>query len=271
MKANKIRKAVRKTYAAVAKQGSSCCGPAEPCECGTGELQTSSQAMGYSAKELKSAPKGANMGLGCGNPVAIASLKAGDTVVDLGSGGGFDCFLAAQRVGKKGRVIGVDMTPEMIEKARENAMKIKYNNVEFRLGEIEHLPVADQSADVVISNCVINLAPDKRAVLKEVYRVLKRGGRIAVSDLALVKKLPPKLRNSIDAYTSCIGGAILLDEYKRAVKAAGFKNIKIAVNDRAVKEAAADYKGFTTADRKKLTMVRFLAEHVVSAYIQAVK
>ncbi len=271
MKANKIRKAVRKTYAAVARQGSSCCGPAESCECGTSDLQTSGQAMGYSAKELKSVPNGANMGLGCGNPVAIASLKTGNTVVDLGSGGGFDCFLAAQKVGKKGRIIGVDMTPEMIEKARENARKVKYANVEFRLGEIEHLPVADKSADVVISNCVVNLAPDKRAVLEEVYRVLKTGGRIAISDLALIKKLPPKLRNSIDAYTSCIGGAILLDEYKRAVKAVGFKDIKIAVNDKAVKAAATNYMGTTQADRKKLTMVRFLARHVVSVYIQAIK
>jgi len=271
MKANKIRKAVRKTYAAVARHGSSCCVPAEPCECDSGNLQTSSRAMGYSVKELRSVPDGANMGLGCGNPVAIASLKAGDTVVDLGSGGGFDCFLAAKKVGKKGRVIGVDMTPEMIEKARGNAEKVKYTNVEFRLGEIEHLPVADNSADIVISNCVINLAPDKEAVLKETYRVLKRGGRIAISDLALVKKLPPKLKNSIDAYTGCIGGAIMLDDYKRAVKAAGFKDIKCTVNDRDLKAAVADQKGSYAADREKIEMAESIAECVVSVYIQAVK
>ncbi len=271
MKDDRIRKAVRKAYAKVAQRGSSCCEPAEASECGVDSLQTSSQAMGYSDKDLKSVPKGADLGLGCGNPVAIATLRAGETVVDLGSGGGFDCFLAAKRVGKQGRVIGVDMTPEMIEKARENAHKGKYGNVEFRLGEIEHLPVADQSVDVVISNCVINLAPDKKAVLKDAFRVLKRGGRLAISDLALIKELPVKLRKSIDAYTGCIGGAIMLDEYKRAVRAAGFKHIKFTVKDRQAETTVQEQNECSGSAGKKPELARLLAKSVVAVYIQAVK
>jgi ubiquinone/menaquinone biosynthesis C-methylase UbiE len=169
------------------------------------------------------------LALSCGNPTALAGLKEGEVVLDLGSGAGFDCFLAATRVGPKGKVIGVDMTPEMVEKARENAKKNKIENVEFRLGEIENLPMADNSVDVVISNCVINLSAEKPKVFREVYRVLKRGGRIAISDIALLKQLPKKIQDSIEAYVGCVGGAILVDEYKRIVEASGLKEVKITI------------------------------------------
>ena len=167
------------------------------------------------------------MGLGCGNPVALASLKKGETVLDLGSGAGFDCFLVADRVGKKGKVIGVDMTPEMLERARENARKGNYENVEFRLGEIENLPVADSSVDAVISNCVINLSPDKKRVFQEAFRALKPGGRLMVSDIVLLKELPEAIKNSIQAYVGCLAGATMKDEYLKTIKAAGFQKVKI--------------------------------------------
>jgi ubiquinone/menaquinone biosynthesis C-methylase UbiE len=183
--------------------------------------------VGYSDEDLGSVPEGANLGLGCGNPVALASLKKGETVLDLGSGAGFDCFLVADRVGKKGKVIGVDMTPEMLEKARDNARKGNYKNVEFRLGEIENLPVADNSVDVIISNCVINLSPDKQRVFQEAFRTLKPGGRLMVSDMVLLKELPDSIRNSVTAYVGCISGAVLKDEYIKTIKAAGFRKVKI--------------------------------------------
>jgi len=176
---------------------------------------------------MSAVPEGANLGLGCGNPVAIASLKEGETVLDLGSGGGFDCFLAANAVGPKGKVIGVDMTPEMIALARENAEKGGYENVEFRLGEIENLPVADSSVDIIISNCVINLSPEKKKVFAEAFRALKPGGRIMVSDIVLLKELPDEIRNSVEAYISCIAGATLKDEYIGHIKAAGLEDIEI--------------------------------------------
>jgi len=227
MKEEKIKKVVREGYARIAKQDSSCCGPVNSC-CGSTDLaQDISQKIGYTEEEFKAVPEGANLGLGCGNPVALASLKEGETVLDLGSGAGFDCFLAADKVGENGRVIGVDMTPEMIEKARENAGKGNYGNVEFRLGEIENLPAADNSVDVVISNCVINLAPDKGRVFKEAYRVLKPGGRLMISDIVLLKELPDFIKNSIEAYVGCISGAIMRDEYIEAIKAAGFQEVRI--------------------------------------------
>ncbi len=227
MKKEEIKKSVRQGYAKVATQGSSCCGPSSPC-CGPSDRSVDiSKKIGYTDEELGSIPDGANLGLGCGNPVALASLKEGDIVVDLGSGPGLDCFLAADKVGKKGKVIGIDMTPEMLEKARENAGKGSYSNVEFRLGEIEHLPVADNSADVVISNCVINLSPDKQKVFGETFRVLKPGGRIMVSDIVLTRPLPEKIRESIDAYIDCISGAITKEEYLHTVKAAGFSEVSI--------------------------------------------
>ena len=227
MDKEEIRKVVREGYAKIAKQDSSCCAPVKSC-CGSTDLaQDISRNIGYTEEELKAVPEGANLGLGCGNPVALASLKEGETVLDLGSGAGFDCFLAATRVGDKGRVIGVDMTPEMLEKARENARKVNSANVEFRLGEIENLPVADRSVDVVISNCVINLSPEKRRVFNETFRVLKSGGRLMVSDIVLLKELPDVLKNSIEAYVGCLSGALLKDEYIRTIKAAGFKDVRI--------------------------------------------
>lgn len=187
-----------------------------------------SQAIGYSARELETIPAGANLGLGCGNPVALASLKEGETVLDLGAGAGMDAFLAASKVGKKGKVIGVDMTPDMIERSRAIARREKYTNVEFRLGEIENLPVADGAVDAIISNCVINLSPDKPRVFQEAFRVLKPGGRLMVSDLVLLKELPEPVKKSASAYVSCIAGAALKDEYLNAIKQAGFADVKVA-------------------------------------------
>ncbi len=202
--------------------------------CGSGSVSTAreiSKNIGYSDADIDAVPEGANLGLGCGNPVALASLKQGETVLDLGSGAGFDSFLAAERVGTKGKVIGVDMTPDMLDKARENARKGKYKNVEFRLGEIENLPVADNAVDVIISNCVINLAPDKKCVFSEAYRVLKPGGRLMVSDIVLTKELPPALKNSIEAYVGCVAGASKKDDYLATIKSAGFTNIKVNQED----------------------------------------
>ena len=227
MEDGKIKKVVREGYAKIAKQSSSCCAPVNSC-CGSTDLaQDISKSIGYTKEELKAVPEGANLGLGCGNPVALASLGEGETVLDLGSGAGFDCFLAAGKVGENGRVIGVDMTPEMLEKARENARKGNYGNVEFRLGEIENLPAADNSVDVVISNCVINLAPDKRRVFTEAFRVLKPGGRLMISDMVLLKELPDFIKKSIEAYIGCLSGAIMRDEYIGAIKAAGFQGVSI--------------------------------------------
>ncbi|HEY87671.1 MAG TPA: arsenite methyltransferase [Dehalococcoidia bacterium] len=226
-KEEEIKKVVREGYAKIAKQDSPCCTPVSSC-CGSTDLaQDISKQIGYTDEELGVVPEGANLGLGCGNPVALASLREDETVLDLGSGGGFDCFLAADRVGKKGRVIGVDMTPEMIEKARGNAKKGNYGNVEFRLGEIENLPVADNAADVLISNCVINLVPDKRRAFKEAFRVLKPGGRLMISDIVLLKELPAFIKNSIEAYIGCISGAIMRDEYISTIEAAGFHEVSI--------------------------------------------
>ena len=231
MKADETRKVVREGYARIARQSSSCCPSSNSC-CGSTNLaEEISKTIGYSEEEMANVPDGANLGLGCGNPVALASLKVGEIVLDLGSGAGFDCFLAANKVGDKGRVIGVDMTPEMIEKARENAKKGGYNNVEFRLGEIEHLPVADNSVDVIISNCVINLSPDKTQVFKDGYRVLKPGGRMMISDIVLLKELPDSIRNSVEAYIGCVSGAMLREEYIDVIKAAGFKSVEVIEGD----------------------------------------
>lgn len=234
-----IKKIVRESYGKVAKQDSSCCG-------GCGPTPKVSKKIGYTDKELTAVPQGANLGLGCGNPTALASLKEGETVLDLGSGAGFDCFLAANKVGKNGRVIGVDMTSEMIEKAKKNAQKGNYQNVEFRFGEIEHLPVDDNSIDVVISNCVINLSPDKKKVFKETFRVLKPGGRLMISDIVLLEKLPDSIRNSVEAHVGCIAGAVEKKDYLAFIEEAGFDDVKIVaqntipigsmINDPAVKK-----------------------------------
>lgn len=227
MKEEDVKKNVRQSYGQIAKTGGSCCGPSASCCGGAASAETISIGLGYSPDDVQSVPEGANLGLGCGNPVALASLKEGETVIDLGSGAGFDCFLAARAVGKSGRVIGVDMTPEMLDKARSNARKGGYGNVDFRLGEIENLPVADNTADIIISNCVINLAPDKERVFQEAFRVLKPGGRLMVSDLVLLRDLPADLKESIEAYVGCIAGASLKEDYLGAVKSAGFADIRI--------------------------------------------
>jgi arsenite methyltransferase len=223
-----VREAVRDRYAEVAKAGSSCCGAGASC-CGTTSMDPAeiSARLGYSEEELASAPEGANLGLGCGNPQAIADLQPGEVVVDLGSGAGFDCFLAARRVGPTGHVIGVDMTPEMLASARENARKAGMDNVEFRLGEIEHLPVADASADVIISNCVINLSPDKPAVFRDAFRVLKPGGRLAVSDVVATAELPQSWQDDMRLLSACISGAVDIDTLSQMLADAGFVEIDI--------------------------------------------
>ncbi|MFH0732993.1 MAG: arsenite methyltransferase [Candidatus Omnitrophota bacterium] len=221
-----IKEVVRKEYTKIAKTGSPCCGSSSCCS-GTSSAHSNSKAVGYSDAEIGAVPEGANLGLGCGNPVAMASLKEGDIVLDLGSGAGFDAFLAAQRVGKTGRVIGVDITQEMLEKARANAKRGGYDNVEFRLGEIEKLPVEDNSVDMIISNCVINLSPDKEAVFKEAFRVLKAGGKLMISDLVLVKELPDAIKESVEAYVGCLAGAIRKEEYLKLIALAGFQEVKV--------------------------------------------
>lgn len=221
-----IKEIVKKEYGEIAKTSAQCgCGS---CGCGSNmTVQKQSGEMGYSVDEMTTVPDGSNLGLGCGNPLAIASLKEGEVVLDLGSGAGFDAFLAAKKVGESGKVYGVDMTEEMLEKARENAKKGAYTNVEFKRGDIENLPLEDAVVDVVISNCVINLAPDKAKVFKETYRVLKNGGRLMVSDVVLVKELPENLKNDKDLLIGCVSGAILKEDYLSILKEAGFSEITI--------------------------------------------
>lgn len=227
MESKQIKKKVREGYAKIAKQETSCCGSVEVC-CGSATTpEEISKTIGYTDEQLHSVPEGANLGLGCGNPTAIALLRKGEVVLDLGSGAGFDCFLAANKVGPSGKVIGVDMTPEMLQKAKENAEKSRYTNVEFRKGEIENLPIEDDSVDVVISNCVINLSPDKKKVFQEAFRVLKPGGRLAVSDIVLLKELPKTIQNSIEAYVGCISGAIFKDTYLQLIREAGFTQVTV--------------------------------------------
>lgn len=231
-----IKEEIRDKYGTIARTGGSCCGT--PSSCGCSPAAVASKKVGYSDDEISAAPAGANMGLGCGNPVAIASLLNGETVLDLGSGGGFDAFLAAKKIGPTGRVIGVDMTPDMIGRARANAKAGGYTNVEFRLGEIEALPVEDNSVDVIISNCVINLAPDKGRVFAEALRVLKPGGRFMVSDTVMTRPLPAAIQKSVAAYMGCVSGALMKEEYVSMLRAAGFAKAEI-VKDSAIDFASA--------------------------------
>jgi ubiquinone/menaquinone biosynthesis C-methylase UbiE len=227
MRPDEIKNVVRKEYAKFAMAGSSCCPGAHSC-CGSAPaVDEIGRRIGYSDEDLKNAPEGANLGLGCGNPVALASLKEGEIVLDLGSGAGFDCFLAAGQVGNTGKVIGVDMTPDMLSKARDNAVKGGFQNVEFRLGEIEHLPVPDSHVDAIISNCVINLSPEKEQVFREAFRVLKDGGRLMVSDIVLLRELPGAVRESIAAYVGCVAGAVLKDQYLEGMRSAGFEKVEV--------------------------------------------
>ena len=288
MEKEKIRQTVRDAYGKIARandaeleknQDSACCSPGltigeSPADvaqeaasmascCGPDDVSVERMLnyMGYSKEEIESAPEGANMGLGCGNPVALATLKPGETVVDLGSGGGFDCFLSAREVGDTGHVIGVDMTPDMISKARANAEKVGTANVEFRLGEIEHLPIADNSADIIMSNCVINLSPDKLSVYKDAYRVLKPGGRLAISDIVATAKLPQKIQEDLALVAACVGGAATIDDTKEMLSDAGFGDIRIEPNDKS-RELIREWDPNTSENA---------GDYIVSAYIEGVK
>lgn len=262
--ADEIRQNVRQSYSEVAEASNSgdCCGEQSSC-CGVSSdaaINTLvSTRLGYSTSDLDAVPAGADMGLGCGNPRAIASIQPGESVLDLGSGGGFDCFLAAAETGDDGRVIGVDMTPTMISKARDNADKGNYSQVEFRLGEIEYLPVANETIDVIISNCVINLSPDKNRVFKEAYRVLKSGGRLAISDVVASAELPQEVRDDLQLYSGCMAGASHIDELERILADSGFTDIRIAPKD----ESRDFIKDWAPG--------RGVEEFVVSATIEAVK
>jgi arsenite methyltransferase len=224
MQDEEIKNVVRARYAGVARQSGSCCSSA--C-CGSAKPKAISKKIGYSEEEMQAVPSGSNLGLGCGNPIALAEIRAGDTVLDLGSGAGFDCFLAAAKVGPTGRVIGVDMTEEMVARARDNAAKGGYRNVEFRLGEIEKLPVEDGSVDVIISNCVINLVPNKEKAFQEAFRTLRPGGRLMVSDIVLLNELPNFVKESIEAYVGCVAGAAMKEAYLNAMRSAGFKDVTV--------------------------------------------
>ncbi len=255
-----IRQAVRETYANIAKGITPDCGCGTSGCCDSGaETTTHSEKIGYNRDQAQAAPDAAEMGLGCGNPQAIASLRPGETVLDLGSGGGFDCLLAARAVGGEGRVIGVDMTHEMIDRARLNARKVDANNVEFRLGEIEHLPVADATVDVVISNCVINLSADKAAVYRDAYRVLKSGGRLAIADMVAKVSLPESVRTDSALVAGCVGGAASVGEIETQLCEAGFQEVEIQVQFES---------SFAPQD---VTADGFIAANVASATITAVK
>ena len=254
LSADELRAVVSERYGRIAgRYEGSCCGSA------THKAGASSMRMGYSEEDVTSVPDGANMGLGCGNPQAIAKLQPGETVVDLGSGGGFDCFLAAKAVGETGQVIGVDMTPAMIRKARANAEKIDATNVSFRLGEIEYPPVADNTADVIISNCVINLSPDQPQVYREAFRILKPGGRLAIADMVASQPLPDEIRNDVAKHTGCIAGAPVLDDLEATLREAGFVDVRIVPRDESrefIRDWAPDMK---------------VEDYVISASIEAVK
>jgi len=262
--ADQIRQNVRKSYNEVAEASNSgdCCGEQSSC-CGVSSdaaINTLvSTRLGYSTVDLDSVPDGADMGLGCGNPRAIASIKPGETVLDLGSGGGFDCFLAAAETGESGQVIGVDMTPTMVSKARNNAVKGNYSHVEFRLGEIEYLPVANDTVDVIISNCVINLSPDKNRVFSEAFRVLKNGGRLAISDVVASVELPQEIRDDLQLYSGCMAGASHISKLEQILADSGFTDIRIAPKDES-KEFIKDW-----------APGRGVEEFVVSATIEAAK
>jgi arsenite methyltransferase len=257
-----IRRSVRNRYGEIAKKETSECGcSALSSCCGTSlaPIEKMSRAFGYTKEQIDSAPQGANMGLGCGNPQAIASLKPGETVLDLGSGGGFDCFLAAESVGESGRVIGVDMTADMVSKARRNAEKLGAKNVEFRLGEIEHLPVADASVDVIISNCVINLSPEKMDVFREAWRVLKPGGRLAILDVVALQTLPAEIKNDISLISGCVGGTEKIEAIEETLREAGFQDINIHPKDESRENIREWFPG------------RHLEDYVASATIEAKK
>ncbi|HEX72822.1 MAG TPA: arsenite methyltransferase [Candidatus Hydrogenedentes bacterium] len=272
--AENMRNVVREGYARIAETGESCCGPKTSC-CDASAQHALSEQVGYDASDLSALPEGADMGLSCGNPTAIAALQEGETILDLGSGGGLDVFIAGRKVGPAGRVIGVDMTPEMIAKARRNIATYRehtgWDNVEFRLGEIEHLPVADNSVDAVISNCVINLSPDKPQVWREIARVLRPGGRVAVSDLALKQPLPPEIAGMVEALVGCIAGAVLIEETKRMVKEAGLEIVGVQANDHHIDAMLDVNDPFYREVMKALPTVMHASDFVTSLDINAMK
>jgi SAM-dependent methyltransferase len=262
---NEIRDAVRERYGKIATSNTmveaGCCTPKSNSQCCGSQVDFDliSLRLGYSSEDIKEVPDSSNLGLGCGNPQAIANLKDGETVVDLGSGAGFDAFLAARKVGQKGKVIGVDMTSAMISKARKNAESVALNNIEFRLGEIEHLPVADGTADVIISNCVINLSPEKQQVFNEAFRILKPGGRLAISDVVSLKELPDKIKEDMDHFSACVSGASSIHSLKKIIENAGFEHIKIEPKPES-KDVICDWD---SGD--------IFADYIISATIEAVK
>ena len=252
MEEKAVKEHVKKRYGEIAKSEAPCC---SSCGCDPSRANVALR-IGYSAEDLRNIPEASSMGLGCGNPVALASLKEGEVVLDLGSGGGIDVFLAAKKVGSKGKAIGVDMTEEMIQKARTTASKYGYENVEFRLGEIEDLPLEDDSVDVVISNCVINLSPDKQKVFQEAHRVLKPGGRIMISDLVTEGELPEEIRKSFDAWAGCIAGTLEKSEYLETIRRAGFKNVKIVSESTHNIDVSQELKGKIRVFKSKPTKVK---------------
>lgn len=289
-----IKTAVRERYAGHAEAKTSCCGSGAGatarakaaadsatrggCGCGAStdvlDRPFSSQDIGYAADDLDAIPDGADLGLGCGNPLAMLDLREGETVLDLGSGGGIDCFIAARKVGPTGHVIGVDMTPEMIDRARRNAAAGPYPNVEFRLGEVEHLPVADGTVDAIISNCVINLVPDKRQVFADAFRVLAPGGRLSVSDIVLLGEVPVEIRDSVEAYVACLSGAVMRDEYLQMLRDAGFADVEVTsetrftLDDVVSADLVEEYARYTNGDRDALEDA---ASKFASVRVRAVK
>lgn len=273
MKEKEIKRAVKEGYARIAKQATSnysskSCGedieiPEEICK-----------RMGYSEEEISAAPPESNLGLGCGNPVALASLNIGETVLDMGAGAGFDCFLASSQVGPTGKVIGVDITSEMVDKARANARKGGYANIDFRQGDLENMPVADNYVDVVISNCVINLIPNKRMAFREAFRVLKPGGRLAVSDVVLLKELPEFVKSSTEAYIGCLAGAIMKDDYLDIIKSIGFRDVRVVAESRfPVESLISERSGCSTPTDPAITpeQQKKVADSVLSIKICAIK
>ena len=274
MEKNEIKNKVKEGYGRVALENRSCCGALSSCCGSSASIQTIGEMIGYSKEEMSQVPEGSNLGLGCGNPVALASLQEGQTVLDLGSGAGFDCFLAAKAVGEKGRVIGVDMTPEMVAKAQENAEKGGYQNVEFRLGDIENLPVPNGSVDVILSNCVVNLSPEKPKVFAEAFRVLKSGGKLTLSDVVLLRPLPAVLANSAAAYLGCVAGASLKSDYIGMLNEAGFADVQVVGESPFyLGEAAADPIVQTIIEEARLTpeQVKEVGKSIVSIKLVATK
>lgn len=273
MKEREIKRAVREGYARIAKRATSyyashsCCGCADVPE-------DICRRLGYTEEEIHAAPPESNLGLGCGNPVALADLKEGEIVLDMGAGAGFDCFLASSRVGEKGMVIGVDLTSEMVDKARANALKGGYTNIDFRQGDLENMPVADAFVDVVISNCVINLVPNKKLVFREAFRVLKPGGRLAVSDVVLQKELPDFVRRSTEAYIGCLAGAILEEDYIEIIRSVGFGDVRIIEKSAfPIESLVSESAGPSHIDMPKISEeeLRELEDSVSSIKLTAVK